>query len=164
MSPLPPVRRSVVVPLDAAAAFDLFVRRIAEWWPLANRSVAGAGAVACFVEVFAGGRVYERTHDGAEHSWGHVLDCDPPHRIRFAWHPGQPESGAQVVEVTFLADGAGTRVELEHREWERAGAQAEFLHGRFSGGWQAVLARFAALAQGEPMPPVEGTGCRLPEG
>jgi uncharacterized protein YndB with AHSA1/START domain len=162
VSPLPPVRRSVVVPLAPAAAFDLFVRRIADWWPLASRSVAGTDAVTCFVEVHPGGRVYERTRDGVEHPWGRVLDCDPPHGIRFTWHPGQPEAGAQVVEVTFTADGPRTRVDLEHREWERAGANAEFLRGRFAGGWQPLLERFAALSREEPMLPVEGPGCCLP--
>jgi hypothetical protein len=79
-----------------------------------------------------------------------------------SWHPGQPEAGAQVVEVTFTADGTHTRVDLEHREWERAGANAEFLRGRFAGGWQPLLERFAALSRGETMLPVEGPGCCLP--
>ncbi|AGP41847.1 hypothetical protein [Sorangium cellulosum] len=39
----PPIRRSPIVPLSRADAFDLFVRRIADGWPLATRSVGRPG-------------------------------------------------------------------------------------------------------------------------
>jgi hypothetical protein len=58
MSALPPVRKSVVVPLDRPAAFDLFVRRLPEWWPLATRSVHLDRAASCHVEAHAGGRLH----------------------------------------------------------------------------------------------------------
>ncbi|WP_437724098.1 hypothetical protein [Sorangium sp. So ce861] len=40
---VPPIRRSPIVPLSRADAFDLFVRRIADRWPLATRSVGRPG-------------------------------------------------------------------------------------------------------------------------
>jgi hypothetical protein len=46
--------------------------------------------------------------------------------------------------VRFTADGDGTRVDLEHRGWERAGAAAANVAPRYSGGWDLVLARYAA--------------------
>jgi uncharacterized protein YndB with AHSA1/START domain len=159
VSSIPPVRRSVIVPLDPAAAFDLFARRISEWWPLAARSVGASPAVSCAIEVHAGGRVYERGRDGSETPWGKVLVWEPPQRLVIGWHAGREESEAQEVEVLFLAFGEHTRVELEHRGWERVREHAAALRDRFDGGWPSVLERFKALASGASMPEVTGPGC-----
>jgi hypothetical protein len=67
---LPPVRKSVLVPLTTFAAFDLFVRRLHEWWPLSTRSVFLQDAESCHVEPHLGGRLYERSRDGREETWG----------------------------------------------------------------------------------------------
>jgi uncharacterized protein YndB with AHSA1/START domain len=50
---------------------------------------------------------------------------------------------ATEVEVRFTPDGAGTRVELEHRGWERLGATAAESREGYNGGWNEVLARYA---------------------
>ncbi|WP_437588706.1 SRPBCC family protein [Sorangium sp. So ce1000] len=160
MSAIPPVRRSVIVPLDPASAFDLFARRISEWWPLAKRSAGSSRAVSCAIEGHAGGRVFERGLDGSETLWGKVLVWEPPQRLVITWHPGQRSDEAQEVEVLFLALGGHTRVELEHRGWERVREGAAALRDRFDGGWPSVLARFEALASGEAMPEVTGPGCQ----
>ncbi len=162
MSPLPPVRRAVVVPLPLEAAFDLFIRRLPEWWPLATRSVALADAVSCHVEPRVGGRLYEVARDGRESTWGTIRTLDAPARAVFSWHPGLEPAAATEVEVTFtpVEQGERTRVEVEHRDWERLGARASFVRGLFEGGWGPVLARFEALARGEAdLPEVVGPGC-----
>ncbi|MGK3965835.1 SRPBCC family protein [Sorangium sp. So ce118] len=161
MSALPPIRRSVIVPLDPAAAFELFARRISAWWPLAARSAGASPAVSCAIEERVGGRVYERGSDGSETLWGTVLAWEPPGRLVITWHPGREASEAQEVEVLFLALGAHTRVELELRGWERVPKEAAALRARFEGGWPSLLARFEALASGEPMPEVTGPGCQV---
>ena len=48
------------------------------------------------------------------------------------------------VEVRFTPDGAGTLVELEHRGWERAGESGAKSRDGYDGGWNLVLARYAA--------------------
>jgi uncharacterized protein YndB with AHSA1/START domain len=48
------------------------------------------------------------------------------------------------VEVRFTPEDGGTRVDLEHRGWERAGAAAEKAAPQYGGGWDLVLARYAA--------------------
>ena len=177
MSALPPVRKSVVVPLDRRSAFDLFIRRLPEWWPLATRSVALGNAVSCHVEARVGGRLYEVARDGREHDWGRFLVLEEPSRAVFSWHPGIPPEAATEVEVLFHSDGseAGnetrdetrdeTRVEIEHRHWERLGARASFVRGLMDGGWPGVLARFEARAHRKSeLPPVEGPGCIPREG
>lgn len=160
---LPPLTRSLVVPLSVTSAFDLFVRRLPEWWPLATRSVGLAQAASCHVEAQVGGRLFERSLRGEESTWGRFTAFEEPRRVVFSWHPGSPESLATEVEVTFepLAGAVQvTTVALEHRHWERLGARASFVRGLFEGGWTPVLARFEALARGaSALPPVVGPGC-----
>jgi aminoglycoside 3-N-acetyltransferase I len=160
MPGLPPVRRSIRVPLRRQEAFDLFFRRLTEWWPLATRSVWLEQATSCHVEVRAGGRFYERSRDGQESTWGVFRELEEPVRAVFSWHPGHPEEVATEVEVRFVTDGLATRVDLEHRDWEKLGERASFVRGLFEGGWGPVLARFAALSRGlKILPIVEGPGC-----
>ncbi len=50
---------------------------------------------------------------------GEFVVVDPPNQIVFTWGtPGsrQIPPGSTTVEVTFAADGPGTRVQLEHRD------------------------------------------------
>lgn len=145
---LPPVRRSVRVPLGPQHAFDLFVRRLPEWWPLQTRSVLGADTESWSVECVVGGRLRERARDGREALWGTFLVIDEPRRVVFSWHPGHEPSQAIEVEVRFAADGASTEVELEHRGWETPGERASIVRAMFGGGWPGMLARFSALAKG----------------
>jgi uncharacterized protein YndB with AHSA1/START domain len=160
MSPLPPLRRRVTVPLDRSSAFDLFIRRLPEWWPLSTRSVWLEQAASCHVEAHRGGRLYERSRAGEESTWGTFLEFEAPVRAMFSWHPGAPAASATEVEVTFTAEGASTRVDLEHRHWERLGARASFVRDLFEGGWNPVLARFETLARGSfELPPAVGPGC-----
>lgn len=157
---LPPLRRSVLVPLEVPAAFDLFVRRLPEWWPLRTRSVWLEEAASCHVDCRVGGTLRERSRQGEESVWGTFIDIDEPHRVVFTWHPGLPSANATEVEVRFEAEGTNTRVLLEHRAWEKLGERASFVRGLFEGGWGPVLARFEALAEGRrDLPPVEGPGC-----
>jgi hypothetical protein len=44
--------------------------------------------------------------------------------------------------VTFTADGTGTRVDLEHRGWERLGEVAAEAREEYTQGWPRVLAAF----------------------
>jgi hypothetical protein len=160
MAKLPPLRRSIVVPLARQEAFDLFFRRLPEWWPLSTRSVWLEQAASCHVEVQTGGRLYERSRDGQESTWGSFRAIEEPARAVFSWHPGHPETSATEVEVTFSSEGPSTRVELEHRDWERLGERASFVRGLFEGGWSPVLARFEATARGmAELPAVVGPGC-----
>jgi len=157
---LPPVCKSVFVPLPPAEAFDLFVRRMHEWWPLARRSVFLHNAASCHVEAHVGGRLYERARDGREETWGHIIALEDGKRVVFTWHPGIAETSATEVEINFFPIASETRVDVEHRRWERLGARASFVRAIMDGGWPGVLARFEARARGEEdLPAVEGPGC-----
>jgi len=147
-----PVVKSVTVPLDPAQAFALFTDGIAGWWPLATHSIGGAKATACAIEPRRGGRVYERDADGSEAIWGQVTAWEPPARLVFTWHPGRSGDTAQEIEIRFAACAEGTRVELTHRGWERAGETARQLRDQYESGWELVLRRAYAAAAGVPQP------------
>ncbi|MFI6599147.1 SRPBCC domain-containing protein [Nonomuraea sp. NPDC050536] len=88
---------------------------------------------------------------------GRILDLDPPHRLVVSWGyagSGRLPPGASTVEVRLTPEGAGTRVELQHRD-----LPADERPGHVS-GWSHYLDRLALAAGGhEPgpdpgMPPV----------
>jgi uncharacterized protein YndB with AHSA1/START domain len=141
------LRKTITVRRSPDQVFVLFTEGIARWWPVASHSVSGDADAVVVLEPGVGGRIYERTADGAEHRWGTVTVWEQPRRLVFSWHPGRDEAGAQEVELRFLADADRTRVELEHRGWERLGEEAAAMLESYRTGWELVLGqRFAAAA------------------
>jgi len=117
---LAPVRKSVVVPVDQARAFDLFTARFGEWWPLATHSVGLDDAVSVSFPSAVGQPIVETLRDGTTSVWGTLTLWDPPTTVGYSWHAGQSESLAGNVEIRFVPAGtAATVVELTHAGWER---------------------------------------------
>jgi hypothetical protein len=141
-----PVTKTVTVKCSPEDAFRIFTAEIATWWPLETHSIYGAKATTAILEGRVGGRLYEVSEDGEEGVWGTVIVWEPPHRFACEWRlpPGSPV--ATDLEVRFLPDGDGTRVELEHRGWERHGDRAAELRGRYVPGWDFILGRYVAVA------------------
>lgn len=144
--PLAPVRKSVVVARTPADAFVLFTQRIGEWWPFAGHSLFEEKAETVVFEPRVGGEVCEISSGGDRAPWGRVLAWDPPHRFVMTWHPGREAAGGQELEVRFVPEGAGTRVELEHRGWEALRDGADAVRRNYEGGWALVLERYVACA------------------
>ena len=140
-----PILRATHVRRAPDDAFRLFTDHIGAWWPLTSHSVLDGRAVSV---AFVDGRIVERTVDGAEQVWGTVLTWEPPDRLVVSWHPGRPATQATEVEIRFLGDEHGTRVEVEHRGWERLGDAADALRHGYSGpsAWGYVLDHFAHTA------------------
>ena len=142
-----PVRKTIAVQAPVEKAFAVFTDGIATWWPLHVHSVgAGRGTGAPESAVFeggVGGRVFERWSDGTEIDWGEVLVWEPPRRIVLTWHPGYADTSiATEIEVRFRADGSGTRVDVEHRGWERLGERGPRARDSYDSGWDTVLGRY----------------------
>jgi uncharacterized protein YndB with AHSA1/START domain len=121
-----PLRKSVHIDAPPERAFDILTK---------------AGSCVVF-EPRVGGRWYERAPNGTEVQWGRVLAWEPPERLLLAWQVNaalafDPDLETEV-EITFTAEGAGTRVEIEHRNLERLGVGAD----RF--GTPDIYAAFAA--------------------
>ena len=139
------VRKEVFVPGTPDRAFRIFTEGVGTWWPLLTHSVGAESAVSVTMDCRHGGRIVERVADGTEHVWGTIAIWDPPDRVGFTWHPGRPGDNPTQVEVTFAADGDGTRVVLEHRGWERWADGARY-RANYETGWNPVLARFVEAA------------------
>ncbi|MBX2804320.1 MAG: SRPBCC domain-containing protein [Myxococcales bacterium] len=133
-----PIRKSLVVPADAQAAFLRFTRDIASWWPTAEHSVFGDDVQTVVFEAHAPGRLYERHRDGREQDWGDVLVYEPYERVCFTFMK-YAEGAPTEVDVRFTRVEGGTRVDLEHRGWE---AHAEDRRHGYEGGWDVVLAPY----------------------
>ena len=147
-----PVRVAVRVNASPERAFEAFAVEFSAWWPLATHHIAEAEAAEAVIEPRAGGRWYERGTDGSECDWGRVLAYEPPTRLALDWQLDaqwayDPDLHTRV-EITFEADGDGTRVTLEHHDLDAfadaAGAVRSALESE--GGWTGLMARYAAFA------------------
>ena len=141
-----PVRMTVRVRRSIEDAFDLFTREVGSWWPLDKASFGGDRASELHFEPFVGGRFYERYIDGEEHTGGRVLRWEPPRLVAYTWRHDD-WSAPTEVEVRFINEGPGvTRVELEHRAWDRLGPDAERMRDMYNNGWPTVITCFASFA------------------
>jgi uncharacterized protein YndB with AHSA1/START domain len=151
-----PVRRSVLVEVGAARAFEIFTGGFDRWWPKkipADPHKAARDATSAvkesIIEPFKGGRWYTRCEDGSEVDIGHVLVWEPGRRVVLSWEfdaQWNPDPrGFSEVEVNFTAEGPQTtRVELEHRNFERMGKEGgEKMRKDVEGGWPARLEAYA---------------------
>jgi uncharacterized protein YndB with AHSA1/START domain len=140
------LRKSIVVPAPIERAFDVFTGELASWWPLKTHSVGAERAQSVILEGRVGGRLYERIAGGEESDWGTVTAWEPPRRVAFTWHPGRDAGTAQEVEIRLTPEEAGTRLELEHRGWEKLAERAAEVVARYDGGWDRVLECYADAA------------------
>ena len=141
-----PIVKSVHVGCTPEHAFEVFTRDVGAWWPLDSHAIH-VGAVREVVwEERAGGEVYEVSNDGEKAHWATVLTWEPPSRVVIAWHVNPQAAAPTELDVSFLADGEGTRVEVEHRHWERLGDAGVAMRDGYQDGWDHVLGRFVAYA------------------
>jgi len=147
------VRKSIVVNAPQDHVFRTFTERIDTWWPRPHH-IGGKEPFTAILEPRAGGRWFERAHDGSECDWGRVLAWEPPGRVLLAWEINtewkhQAGLGTEV-EVRFIAeDRERTRVVLEHRKLERYGDKAGMMRAMFDGegAWGDTLAAMARQAE-----------------
>jgi hypothetical protein len=151
-----PVRRQVTVPATRERAFDVFTAQMTSWWP-AEHHIGAAPIAEIVIEPREGGRWFTRHEDGSETSTGFVVAWEPPARVTVTWQISAQwrydPSLITTVDVRFVEEAPDrTRVELEHRDLDRYGAEAERMRQTFEApdAWERTLERFgtAAGAQG----------------
>ncbi len=150
-----PVRKSMRVHASAPAAFEFFTAGMDRWWPKSH-NIGRAPIRRCVIEPFVGGRWYNELTDGSEVTVGHVRAWEPGARLVVSWEitaQWQPEARvalASEVEVRFVPDGPSyTRVDIEHRDFERMAEGGETMRGAVDRGWPGLLELFAeGLARG----------------
>ena len=141
-----PVRKSISVACSPERAFEVFTGEVATWWPTAQYSIHEDKIVDVVMEPRAGGEMYEVTESGERAHWARVLEWEPPNRLVLAWKVNPETDGPTEIEVTFTPEGAGTRVDLEHRNWEEAGVAGARMRDGYESGWDEVLAPFGEKA------------------
>jgi uncharacterized protein YndB with AHSA1/START domain len=138
------LEKSIEVRCSVEHAFSAFVERVDLWWPPTHRKFPGSQMI---LEGRAGGRFLERAPDGRDHRLGEVIECDPPHYIKYSWYPGAATKPTEVV-VRFQAAGRVTRVNVLHAE---GGAELGLLWPEraqlFDKGWNTVLPAFKMAAE-----------------
>ena len=141
-----PILRATHVRRTPDEAFTLFTDHIGAWWPLTSHGVFGSDSAGAD---FVNGRLVERSVDGRTAVWGEVLVWEPGRRLALTWRPGRAEGPASRVDVSFVADADGTRVELVHGGWEEFAERASQARSSYAGrdAWGRVLDHLADLAE-----------------
>jgi uncharacterized protein YndB with AHSA1/START domain len=153
-------------PVTAAVHIDAPPERVYRYFTRPEALVTWMGEVA-LLEPSPGGR-FEVDVQGAAVR-GRYLHLDPPHRLVISWGYAGSASlppGASIVEVRLTADGAGTRVELRHRDLPAAEQPGH------ASGWGHYLARLGAAGAGRdpgpdpgmPQPPPDAAATLSVEG
>jgi uncharacterized protein YndB with AHSA1/START domain len=146
------VQKTVTVAASLERAFQVFTSGMDTWWPRSHH-IGKSPMKQCLMEGREGGRCYSLQEDGTECDWGRVLIWQPPHRFVMAWQIThewgyQPDlAKASEVEVLFTDLGGGkTRVDLEHRYFERMGPGGAVMRTAVEspGGWGTLLGLFSA--------------------
>jgi uncharacterized protein YndB with AHSA1/START domain len=146
---LAPIHLDFEVDCSQRHAFAIWAERTSLWWPSSHTVTAEPGLEVVF-EPHPGGRIFERTRAGDEHDWGRIEAWDPPRRLAYTWHLNQDRADATDVEITFTPlDGGRTRVDIDHRGWERLGAAGPGLRARNTAGWAGVLPHYV-VATADP--------------
>ena len=139
-----PLRMSFDVACSVEHAFTVWTSGMGTWWP-PDHTVTGQAGLVIVLQGGVGGRIYERTPDGVEHDWGQVTVWEPPTQLGYLWHLRRDRREATEVEIHFLPQGdAATRIEIEHRGWERLGDAADEWRDRNRAGWQSLLPHYLA--------------------
>ena len=147
-----PVRKTIRVEAPPARAFEVFTGGIGIWWPKSHK-IGQADLAKPVIEPRAGGRWYQVNVDASECDVGKVLEWDPPRRLLLAWQLNaefkfDPDLITEV-ELLFVPDGSGTRVDLEHRYLERLGETGPALREAIDSpnGWGLLLQLYAETAK-----------------
>ncbi|MCR9134991.1 MAG: SRPBCC domain-containing protein [Alphaproteobacteria bacterium] len=138
-----PVVVELTIDRPPGKVFELFTRRITEWWPLETHSLGASDEKPpqmVVMEPHVEGRIYEVSQDGAQRLWGSVIAWEPGTHVAFTWHVGrEPERGTQVSVRFQLTDSGGTHITLRHDNWHRLGDEAEEQRQGYETGWPALL-------------------------
>jgi len=149
------IKKTVTVKASVEHAFKVFTDGFDTWWPRSHH-IGKQPMVKAVLETRAGGRCFGREADGVECHWGTVTAWEPPRRLVIAWHIAPnfqvtdlDPARSSEVEIRFTPEAGGmTRVDLEHRHFERHGKDFEKLRTSVAGpgGWGGLLQVFGRMA------------------
>jgi hypothetical protein len=150
---VPPIRVSREVPVLIDDAFDGFALRLHEWWP-AEYTWSGEVLESIGIEPRIDGLCFERGPHGFVCNWGRAVTWEPPMQVTLLWQinpdrtPQPDPVKASEVVVHFLSgQGDRTRIEIEHRHFDRHGDGAAAYREAMASaeGWPRLLDRYAGM-------------------
>ena len=141
-----PLWLSFEVACSADHAFDTWTQRSSMWWP-ATHTVTHDPLARVVFEPRPGGRIFERTPAGEEVEWGWITVWEPPHRLVYQWHIATDVASATEVEIAFIDLGERTRVEIEHRGWDRLVERGQIWRDANRAGWDGVIPLYVAAGE-----------------
>lgn len=139
------IKNSVLLACAPERAFALFTEAASEWWPEARRHTKDPAST---ITLSPAGRFWERAADGHEVELGRVREWEPPRRLVLDFYPGTDAQHPTDVTITFVAEGDGTRVTVEHRPTPVSDELWKQRAPRFEQSWEAVLGALALSAEG----------------
>lgn len=86
--------------------------------------------------------------DGRELDWGEILVWEPPERLVYSWHLKRSrEDATESRSASSQSPTTRPGSRIEHRGWERLGAEGPSWRDSNHGGWTTLLPHYlAALA------------------
>ena len=133
------ITKQLTLPIAPIAAFDLFTRRISDWWPPERRHTGDSSSE---IHLLASGRFYERARDGAEVDLGCVRRWEPPHRLVFDFYLATGPERPTEVEIVFVATANGCSVNLTHRPKPESADLWDSAAPKYQASWRLVLEAF----------------------
>jgi catechol 2,3-dioxygenase-like lactoylglutathione lyase family enzyme len=141
-----PIEHAYVVACAPERAFEVFTREIGSWW---HPAYAPPGLSDVAIQPRVGGECVMRIADGSAYRWGTVTAYEPRQRFAMDFTLAQDPDHPSTLDVRFEQLGDGTIVHFSHGGWTAGNVAGR---ARFS-EWHILLDRFAALAEGRPLPP-----------
>ncbi len=143
------VKKTLIIDRPVNETFNLFIN-IGDWWPK-EYTWSKEKLENIFIEQKKNGMCIEKGPFNFECDWGRVIHWNPPYGLVFTWQISpkrEPEPNpdkASEVEVNFTEEeNSRTRVELEHRCFEKHGDDAKEYREALDSelGWKYILNRY----------------------
>jgi catechol 2,3-dioxygenase-like lactoylglutathione lyase family enzyme len=143
-----PIEHTYRLDCPPETAFTAFTDRIGAWW---HTAYAPEGLRWVRIPQEVGGLATMELRDATTYQWGTVTAWDPPGHYGQTFTLAQDPEHPSSLDVWFSpGDDGGCTVRFAHGGWNAGNVAGR---ARFT-EWTVLLDRFAAVAEGRPVPDV----------
>lgn len=138
-----PIRHQLRVPVWPERAFELFTRRMGDWWR--NYNAHPDAFTGIDLEPRVGGRVAMLFDGYPDQVWGEVTVWNPPSVYEQTFWLAQDPEYPSRLRVTFSEERIGSTVRFEHGGWGPGNAAAR---ARYT-DWPQILQRYVTFCEAD---------------